>query len=352
MKVSPAAGPGVASLPNTAPTASQQTARSKAISMIAQPQQTHPVQNPSNVSPEEMSAIRPPNAGITTEDTTANQQQAAETSEQTAVKSPVSPKEDPQLSSQYALLARKEKALRAKVQQQEQSIKAKETALAAREAAIAEKDKQYAQGYLEKSALKNNPLKAFADAGLSYDDVTQALLNQGQVDPRVEAYIQKLETKLSQFEEKFSTAEKQAQSQQQQAYDAALTQIKADATSLVKSNPEQYEAVLHTKSVNDIVDLIKRTYDEDGVLMTVEEAADEVESYLIEEAGKLSQLSKIQKMRMQASAKTASTQSAQPSTNQTPQQQTMKTLTNAASTNRKLSAKERAVLAFRGELKS
>ena len=92
-----------------------------------------------------------------------------------------------------------------------------------------------------------------------------------------------------------------------------------------------------------VVRLITQTYDKDGVLMTVEQAADEVENYLVEENYSMaSKISKIKK-RLQESATTEKT-------GQTQQTQRMNTLTNASASTRKLSSKERAILAFKGQI--
>ncbi|MDE2106538.1 MAG: hypothetical protein KGL39_55500, partial [Patescibacteria group bacterium] len=103
-----------------------------------------------------------------------------------------------------------------------------------------------------------------------------------------------------------------------------------------------------TNSVKDVVDLIEQTFKEEGRVMDVEEAANEVENYLLEEIEKLTRIEKLKK-RMEA--KPAATPKSDEQTPQKKQPQTMKTLTNAASSSRQLSAKERAILAFKGELK-
>jgi hypothetical protein len=74
-----------------------------------------------------------------------------------------------------------------------------------------------------------------------------------------------------------------------------------------------------------------------------------VEDYLVDEAVKLANIGKIKKRLSTAPAVPAKTEKQTP-TNKQPQ--TMKTLTNATASTRQLSARERALLAFKGELKS
>jgi hypothetical protein len=80
--------------------------------------------------------------------------------------------------------------------------------------------------------------------------------------------------------------------------------------------------------------------------MSVEEAAQQVEDYLADEAFKLSRLGKIQKRVQQAAQPKVlqKTQAAQQTQTQ------MKTLTNATSSTRKMSSRERAILAMEGKL--
>jgi len=111
---------------------------------------------------------------------------------------------------------------------------------------------------------------------------------------------------------------------------------------------EQYELIAATGSIDDVVELIERTFTEEGRLVPVEEAAQAIEDYLAEEAYKLSKLKKIQqKLAPSAQAKPEQKQTEQPKQPQTQ----MKTLTNAVGTQRQLSARERAIAAFEGKNK-
>lgn len=303
------------------------------------------VHNQNAISPEEAGAIKA---------STEEPQEVVPGQTDVPVETPPieAPAEDPALSRQFAQLARQEKALRLKAQQQDQAIKAREQAIEAREAAAAAKDNQYKSGYIQADRLKADPLSVLAEAGLSYDQLTEQLLNQVPTDPRMQAHIAKLEARIEELSAKSESTEKTYKEQQTQAYQAAVRQIEMDVKSLVNSNPE-FETIKHTGSAKDVVDLITETYDKDGVLLTVEEAAQEVENYLMEQALKLTKIEKIKKQMAQGNANSPSNapgKIAGKSNEQ--QQQPMKTLTNAASSSRQLSAKERAILAFKGELKS
>lgn len=337
----------VASQHHVAPTQPSNQAQAKARAVAAfnqgsQQAQETPVLNPTQVSPEEMTAI----AG---QSTTEEIQVAEETAEvvQEAPKA-----EDTALSKQFAQLARQEKALRARQQQADQAMRAREDALKAREAAISAKDQEYSQGYVSKDRIKAEALQVLAEAGVPYDDIVQQMINgQTPSDPRLNAEIKALRNELAAIKADRETTQKSYQEGQQQQYQAAVKQIELDARTLVKSDPN-FETIRATNSIKDVVELITQTYDKDGVLLSVEEAAQQVEDYLVEEAMKFTKIDKIKKRLAENASK--SQQQAKPQTQAKPAQQTqqMKTLTNASSSTRQLSAKERAILAFKGELKS
>lgn len=348
MKLTPVAGP----LPP--PTINETARREKMISAFnksaqqqSQPQQRQPeghAVNPNNISPEELSAVKP-QAPVQTQE--KNNSAPVEATETPVPAVEPKPERDPALSQQFAKLAQQERRLRQKAQQQQEAIKAREAELATKEQAIKAKEQQYQDGYISRDQLKSDTLRILADSGVSYDELTQQILNQQPTDPRTEATIKRLEAKIASLEEKATQGTKAMEEQQQQAYRAAVKQIEMDVRSTVMNDPN-FETIRSTKSVLDVVELIEETYKKDGLLMSVEEACQEVENYLVDEAMKLTRIGKIKRQLEQARTSRPSEMKTQPNPQQT---QTMKTLTNAAASTRKLSAKERAILAFRGELK-
>lgn len=352
MKIQPVSSP--TAIQQTTSNASDSKARAiAAFTKAASAQATQPVvQNQNNVSPEELGAIK---ASSETDELIGSDTEELEAATEETVEAPKveEPKtEDPALSRQFAQLARQEKALRAKVQQQDQALKSREAALAAREAELNAKDQSYKSSYISKDDLKNNSLQALADAGVSYEDLTQEIISQQPTDPRITRTIAKLEAKIQELESKNDTFTKSQETQKTEAYQAAVKQLTTDATRLVNSDPVAYEAISKTGTVKEVVKLIEETYKEEGYVMNVEDAAKQVEDYLVEENYNMAtRIDKI-KRRMQAVAPNASSSTAKTPAEEVKKTQPMKTLTNATSSQRQLSAKERAILAFKGELKS
>ena len=343
MKISPVTGPGAVqdmSTPEAVRTARAVAAFQKGAPTQGNAQAT-PVADPNRISPEEISAI--------TSQVPENRDNS-QSEEDTDAPAPVEEKkEDPALSRQFAQLARQERALRAKQQQQDQAHKARLSELEAREAALANRAAFDPSKYISKAQLQQDALGVLEAEGISYDSITERAMTRQPVDPVLQRTIDALNQKIADLEAKTASTDKTWQDQQTNSYQAAVKQITQDAVNLVKSNPDEYEAISKTGTVKEVVRLIEKTYQQDGVVMSVEEAAQEVENYLVEENFKMaSSIGKI-KRRMTANA------SQQPSDGKiqaNKQTQGMKTLTNSASSSRQLSAKERAILAFKGELKS
>jgi hypothetical protein len=289
--------------------------------------------DPNQVSAEEMSALSIPAPQVQESQPEVEQPVVEEKKEV-----------DPQLSKQFAHLAKQAKQLRAKQQQQEQAFKQREAELAAKEAALGKQPSL--DGYVSIDELKRNPLGTLTRAQVTYDELTQQLLSSGTVDPRTEALIKQQESRIAQLEAKIEEGSKKQVEAQDQAYKAAVRQIEVDARNLIKNDPN-FETIKSTNSIRDVVELITETYKKDGIVLSVEEAATEVENYLVDEAMKLTRIGKIKSKLAQA----AQPKPVEVKANKQTQPSPMKTLTNAHSTSRQLSARERAILAFRNELK-
>jgi len=261
-------------------------------------------------------------APIAQQETQSQQPQQTEQVQQNSV--------DPS-SDRFAQLARKEKAIRAQARQLQEQQKAIQ-------------EQQIKQQSEWKTRLKSDPLAILAEAGLSYDDLTNAILNSKPEDVEMRRIKSELEYLKNNQQEQFS----KIQESQKAAYEQAVKQVSREVKNLVDSN-DSYETIKATKSYDAVVELIKQTYNEDGVLLSAGEASDMVEEYLTDEAMSLAKLKKIQSKLVPQEAPAQ-----QPQSSQKPQI-TTKTLTNTVTTSSKpLSAKdrrERAIAAFKGELK-
>lgn len=231
-----------------------------------------------------------------------------------------------QLDPQHDALAKKESALRAR----EREFQAKETALEARiKTAIDEALSQY------KGRLKKSPLDVLNEEGLTYDQLVEQAVNMP--DPATRAIQQKLEALEANQKQQVEDAKKAADGQRQ----AAINQIRHDTSELIESDP-QFETIKSTGSVDDVVELITRTFDESGKLLTVEQAANMVENELFEEAVKIASLGKVR-------AKLAPQLTPEIIQEAKKEKQPATTLTNNMSSKRPMTSRERAIAVFKGE---
>lgn len=313
-----------------APSQTSQDARSRAIAAMSATTPAgneQPVPNATQISPEELGAIQRPSSLDNGETPAAPE----ETLEQAKAK------EDP-LSSQYATLARKERALRAQIQQ----FKAEQERFKQESQAQKAPEVDYSK-YIDRERLKSDPMAIFDEVGLSYDELTQAVLGRSQIqtDPRIQRQIEQMQAEVKAAREEAKAIRESNENSQKSAYQQAVANIRAEAGKLAFTDPN-FELIKTTNSVSDVVELIEETYKADGVLMSVEEACQAVEDHLLEEANKLFKVKKLQQRLGQSTANPPVTNSKQP--------QTQKTLTNTMSASKPMSAKERAIAAFQGKL--
>lgn len=226
------------------------------------------------------------------------------------------------LSPQFAALARQRRALQAK-----------ERELAEKEKALQTSQTQTQSG-ISLESIKADPLSVLQQAGVSYDDLTQAIMN-GAPAPNLE--IQSLKDQIQSLEkvleDKFSARDSETEQQ-------VLRQIKRDAE-VIAAGSDQYELVKTTNSTPEVVELIHRNFKENGELMDVEEALKLVEEDLEEQVLKVAKAKKIQSKLSPSLAVSEPKVSGQ-----------MKTLTGRDGANiNTLTSKQRAVLAFNGQLR-
>lgn len=222
------------------------------------------------------------------------------------------------LSPQLALLAKQKRALQVK-----------ERELQEREKALLSKDS--GNPSIEVARLKSEPLRVLLENGVTYEQLTEAILNNpGGQNSEVMALKQEIEALRQGLDKKF--ADRDADGEKQ-----VLAEMQREANLIVGQN-DDFELVRETKSVPKAIELIRRTHRETGELLDVTEALRLVEEELFKDAQRLAQLKKIQ---------------AQFAPQQNPQLRppVMRTLTNRDTASVPMSAKARALAAFYGTLK-
>ena len=249
------------------------------------------------------------------------------------------PAHDP-MAAKYAALAKHQKALR----QQQVEIQEQRRAIE-QERQLIEQAKTF------KQRLTQDPYGVMLEQGLTADQVAALMLQQPNPEDQKYSLLQQEMKAIKDAQEQARTEMQRVQEQQ---YEDAKKQIRNDVERLVSAN-DSFETIQTMGATEAVVALIEETFNSEGRLMDLEEAAREVEDYLVEEAMKIAQLKKIRAKfnpapdPQQVPQKTL--------TQQTPlqTQQQLKTLSNriTETTARPMTQRERrerAILAFQGKL--
>lgn len=235
-------------------------------------------------------------------------------------------------------LAKRERAFRAQqrqFQQQQQQFKAEQ-----------EKLKSTPPDTSWKDRLKQDFFGVMNEAGLSHDEITSQLINTSQDT----ASIRALKAEIAALKTQLPKVMDDVKASQTKAYEQAVKQVARDVKITTNGN-EAFEIINSKGQVGQdaVVEYIKATYEEDGILLSANEAAQEVEDFLLEEATALAKLKKVQakltppEVLKNPATKTAPTQKTQTLT----QQATTSTPSGKSDAKQR---RERAILAMQGLL--
>jgi hypothetical protein len=147
----------------------------------------------------------------------------------------------------------------------------------------------------EFESIKTNPKKALELLGLSYDELTQAMLADGSIPPEVQ--IRRLDEKLEQFKSEQQKAEElRIENEKKLAREneeRIITNFKGEISQYIKDNVSRYELTAFEEQQDLVFDVIDEHYNRTQKVMTIQEAADKVELYLEQKETKRKELSKI-----------------------------------------------------------
>lgn len=201
--------------------------------------------------------------------------------------------EDKKWDSRFTALSKKEKDLRQREQQIEQKIldfEARMEELQAPKEPEVEEVKKLPLEY----RLKRNPLEALESIGMTYEQITEMVLNDGKMTPEMQMRLMKediqtdYKTKFEELENKLLEKERQ---EEEANYNQTITQFKEDINNVINSS-EEYDLIQANEAYDLVYDVIEQYYQENGRILDTNEAADQVEQYLEEEIRSLTEKSK------------------------------------------------------------
>lgn len=179
------------------------------------------------------------------------------------------PKQEEKFASKFAALSRKEKAL------------------LEREKSIKEQSSKFEKfGSLLETA-KENPLALLEEAGLTFDDLANYVLSQGKEKDPASEVMKRLEALESQRAEDQKRAEQKELDRQKAYVEKAITEYRKDLDGYIAANPDDYELILANNAQDDVWEVVEEYFYETGEILAPEQAAKQVEDYLVAEAEKL-----------------------------------------------------------------
>src|SRR5882672_3086848 len=174
---------------------------------------------------------------------------------------------------------------------QEKQIRAERARITAEREAMTKERAEIESYKTWKNRLSQGDFEALQEAGVTNEQLTNYLINQpNPLDRELSA----LRSKIAKMEEGQGNITKQMEEAQTAQYNHAVAQITNEVKILVNADPEKYELLNANESQDAAVELIKQVFDNEGYVMTVEEACNEVEEYLMDESMKITKLKKIQ----------------------------------------------------------
>jgi len=241
--------------------------------------------------------------------------------------------EEQKFAAKFAALSRKEKQLRAREREMEARLKQFESSSQSKE-----KELEGVKNLPER--LKKDPLGVMKELGLTYEQLTEMVLNDGKPtqDMHLKEAMSPIEKKLADLEAKL--AEKEAK-EQEERLNSTKTGFMKSLKDFVGADPVAYE-MIEAEAAHDLVyDVIERHYNQkmaeyqeefgeapdvetaNTFILSNKVAADAVEKYLLDNAKKLVERNKVKSFLQPTPAQSKP----QPGT-----QVGTKTLSNTAST--------------------
>lgn len=195
--------------------------------------------------------------------------------------------------TRFSVLARKE----AELNRQRQKLR--------EEKAEIERAAQAAREFEEKKArAKLNPIDALKDLGLTYEQVSEFVVNDNK--PTVSAEVQAIRDEIQRLREEQQKEKEEsqriAQERLQQEQEQVIENFNNDVINHVVANPQKYEFTLANDAAHYVPEIIEKHFLSTGELLSVDKAAEIVESHFEEIANKVAQAAKFRERLLKTNA--------------------------------------------------
>jgi hypothetical protein len=172
------------------------------------------------------------------------------------------------------------------------NLAARFAALSRRERQIVEKEKTL-KGFEEKinsfekskKSAKIDPVAWLEQGGITYDELTQYILNNNQPtkDTKVSLELQDLRERLEKQEQEKKEREEK---DRLEAENRAIDNYKKQITDYAKTNADKYELINQSEEFETVFEVCEQYFAVNHKLLPIETACEQVEKYLEEKAEK------------------------------------------------------------------
>ena len=180
------------------------------------------------------------------------------------------------------------------------ALSRKERDIRARESELAELEEKFQSMEQEpemplEQRLRANPLKVLEEMGLGYETLTDLALNDGKLTPDMQMQLIRDELEAdyqSRFSDLEQRLEERDEKEQDEKYDSILSGFMEEIQNHVATD-DNYELIRANDAGDVVYEVMEEHYNQSGNILSIDEAAEAVESYLEEEADKIVNLQKV-----------------------------------------------------------
>ena len=206
--------------------------------------------------------------------------------------------EDVDFNKKFAALSRREKEIREREQiydRKLQELQEKIELLQNPKEPEPEKEPELPLEY----RLKRDPLNTLKEMGLDYNTLAELALNDGKLTTDMQMQLMREEIK-KEMEEKYGALESKLTEKEiaeaKAREEREINNFKMEISNVIEKDPEKFELIRANNEIDTVFQVIEEHYKETNRILDIEEAANAVESHLLEEAQKLLKLNKISKI--------------------------------------------------------
>jgi len=194
-------------------------------------------------------------------------------------------------ANRFAFLAKKEAA----IVRQRHELKAQMEAMTSQRSEMEKLRAEIDEVKGRKASYRSNPLAALEDAGLSYKELTDFILNNNTVS--TESQIKALQDKISEVEnarqrdhqEREEAAKRQAAEREVQV----IAEFKNEISNFISSKKDDYELTNLYESSDLVYDTVEAYFEKTSKVLSIPEACELVEKYLEKQVEKSLQTKKL-----------------------------------------------------------